>query len=419
MTNKRLIPQYDPYEDDSIVFTGASRDFLFSGKRKFLDLNGGAYWTAILGNLDHRVMAAVSRGFSIDLFGSYHQPAIELAEILCRRTGYDKLSFGTSGSDAVDTAIRMTYQVQQARGHSNQWPGFITLNNGFHGTTLATLQISGFSRRRQILPSLGMVYAFGNWVTDSTISSLEQANDLLAKEIIASDNQWGAFGGFIFEPIQAVGGMHEMNKFCYQAVAEKCRLHGVIIIADEVTTGMGRTGQFIATSVFEPRPDILILGKALTNGSFPLSATLVTDKIWQMLNLATYHSLDKYLFGTTYAGHPAGCLAAMEVVKRLKASLLERIRLNGDRIKVLLLDFKERHRDIVRDVRGKGLMWGIEFPDFTTCKQVRKMLLSRGIRCGNEGKFLTILPNCYMDAYLIIGKLITVLDEAIKSFHPA
>lgn len=415
MNPTHLIPSYDPYTDDSLVITGAEGDFIFTPNGRLLDLNGGAYWTTILGNADRGVRAAMARGFSADLFGCLHPPAVELAEILCARTGYDRVSFSTSGSDAVDTALRIAWQYQRACGYATrEKAGFITLKHGFHGTTLATLTTSGFARRREIFPTASEVHVFDPWVTNPAITSVDQARAALAGEAVEQHNRWPSIGAFLFEPVQGVAGIRPVNPHCYHAIAERCREHGVLIIADEVTTGVGRTGRFLASEALDPRPDIVTLGKALTNGEFPLSATLVTADVWRQLDAVSHDPLEKYLFGSCYAGHPTGCLAAIEVLTRLDDAMLERIKAKSECIGTLLSEWERKHR-VVRSVRGVGLMWGIEFPSFETCDRMSRELIARGIRCGVEGRVLPIFPNCTMDVDRVIGQLTSVLDEIIAN----
>lgn len=416
MNSTHLIPSYDPYMDDSLVITGAEGDFVFTPNGRLLDLNGGAYWTAILGHKDRGVRAAMARGFSADLFGCLHPPAVELAEMLCARTGYARVSFSASGSDAVDTALRIAWQYQRACGHATgEKADIITLKHGFHGTTLATLTTSGFVQRREIFPTASETHVFGPWTVDPSIASLDQACAVLANETVERNSLWSSIGAFLFEPVQGVAGIRPVNPHCYRVIAERCRQHGALIIADEVTTGVGRTGRFLASEAFDPRPDIITLGKALTNGEFPLSATLVTDDVWQRLDAASDNPIEKYLFGSCYAGHPTGCLAAIEVITRLDDATLTRIRVQGERIGSLLGEWKKKHR-IVRGVRGAGLMWGIEFPSFETCDRVSKELITHGIRCGVEGRVLPIFPNCTMDVDRIIGQLTSALDDIIANF---
>lgn len=415
MDSQRLIPSYDPYTDDSLVILGIEGDFLHANYGKVLDLNGGAYWTAILGNGDRGVREAMTRGFSADLFGVMHPPAVELAEMLCARTGYTRVSFSTSGSDAADTAIRMVHQYQRACGHATrEKANFITLKHGFHGTTLGTLTTSGFKRRGEILPTASETYVFGSWVVNPSINSVEQAHKALASEEVEKNNLWPSIGAFLFEPVQGVAGIRPVNLHCYRVIAEKCRQYGVLIVADEISTGIGRTGRFLATEAFSPRPDIITLGKALSNGEFALSATLVTAEVWRKLDAVSDNPLEKYLFGSCYAGHPTGCLAAIEVLKRLDDAILEQIRAKGERIGSLLREFKSKHQ-VVRDVRGVGLMWGIEFPSFEVCDRISKELIKRGIRCGVEGKVFTIFPSCYMDVDWAIGQLTSALDDIIAN----
>lgn len=406
-----LFPSYDAYDSKSLTIFSAGGDYLHTSAGTLLDLNGGAYWTSILGSGDAQVREKMLAGYSADLFGVVHPPAMELARELCARTGYARVSYSTSGSDAVDSAIRMAYQYHRAAGNAlDKRSSFLTLRNGFHGTTLATLTTAGFPRRRELLPSAGAVHCLGRWVVDEKISSLDEAWVALGKEDVERENQWPAIAGFLFEPVQGVAGVRFINPFCYAVIAQRCREHDVLLMADEISTGIGRTGRFVVTEAFDPRPDILVVGKAITNGEFPLAATLVTERVWQALDAATEDPYEKYLYGSSYAGHPAGCLAALEVLRRMDESQLEAIRAKGEVIRALLVDICRTHHEI-RAVRGIGLMWGLEFANADDAHRVSAELVARGIRCGNEGRVLTAFPSARTDIAFAFGALASALRE--------
>lgn len=405
-----LLPSYDPYHAGMPVFTGACDDKLYTEQGAVLDFLCGAYCSAMLGHGDREVRAAMAHGFSADLIGSLHRPAVDLAEELCRRTGYARVGFGTSGSEAADAAIRMVYQCWRAQGRAADGRcTILTLFNGFHGTTLATLTTSGFRRRVEIMPGAGVTHVLGRWITDVSIASLAEARRALDAEAV----DWSRLGGFLFEPVQGVAGIRPVNLHCYRAVAERCRELGALVVADEITTGIGRTGRFLTTEAFMPKPDIVLLGKALTNGEFPLSAVLLSDTVWRVLDAASDDPYEKYLFGSTYAGHPTGCLAALAVLRKIDGACLARIRQAGEIIDGILGTLKQG-MPAVRAVRGLGLMWGLEFRDPVTCTRIVSDLLQRGFRCSAEGKVLVIFPNLQMDIESAVTRLACAIKAVVR-----
>ncbi|TAK04782.1 aminotransferase class III-fold pyridoxal phosphate-dependent enzyme [Patescibacteria group bacterium] len=405
-----LLPSYESCNADTPVFVRGHGSEIETTQRSFLDFLCGAYCSAMLGHGDRDVRKAMMRGFSADLIGGLHQPALDLAAELCSRTGYARVSYGTSGSEAADAAIRMVYQCQRTAGYGKDGKSiFVTLKNGFHGTTLATLTTSGFRRRAETLPAPVETRILGPWVTDPAIGSTEQAREALAAEAVEREGLWPHVGGFLFEPIQGVAGIRSVNPHCYRVIAERCREHGVLIVADEITTGVGRTGRFLASETFEPRPDIVLLGKALTNGEFPLSAVLITEEVWRKLDGMSDDPSEKYLFGSTFAGHPTGCLAALAVLKKLDAKKMAWITTLGEMTGALL--GRLRQYQAVRAIRGVGLMWGIELRDAHESAAVVAELLRSGIRCSAEGKVLVIFPNLRMNTELL--QLVERLQEIL------
>ncbi len=410
-----LVPSYDAYGAHALTVFGTDGDYVQTSAGRLLDLNGGLYWTAILGTGDAEVRRRMAEGYSADLFGVLHPPAMELARALCVRTGYARVSYSTSGSDAVDSAIRMAYQFQRAAGFApGEKSDFVTLRNGFHGTTLATLTTAGFRRRREILPCASHTHALGRWVVDDSIASVDAAWAALATEPIEQAGSWPLVAGFVFEPVQGVAGVRAVNPYCYEVLAQRCREHGVVMIADEISTGIGRTGRFVATEAFVPRPDILVIGKGVTNGEFPLAVTLVSDAVWTALDAVSADPFEKYLYGSTYAGHPTGCLAALEVIRRMDDTLLAEIREKGDRIRGILMAFRDAHEGVCL-VRGTGLMWALEFASVDEAHRIASALVVRGIRCGVEGRVITAFPSVRTDVDAAFSAFTVALDDILSA----
>lgn len=380
-----LIPCYSVYEDP-LVITGAQGHYVQTQYGDLLDLNSG-YWTAILGHKRTEVAEAMSSGYFAHLYGDLHPHAIGLAKDLCRRTGYSRILFTTSGTEATDTAIRIAWQCSLATGHPTKRE-ILTVNRAFHGTCGLSLFTSGFEHRRRWLPLGIQVKTLGLWVTEDKLNS-----DEVGRNIESSSIHWKKLGSFIFEPVLGVGGIRPLNQNTYRLIATECKQAGALVIADEVTTGMGRTGSFLASETFSPKPDIVCLGKALTNGEFPLAAVLVSEKVWQSIDASSPNYWEKFLFGYTYGGHPAGCLAAMKVLEILdNESLLDKVQEKGMWLEKKLRDMADSSENSLH-VRGRGLMWGIELPSRSSAEKVYKLLIKDGVRIGREGRTLIVMPS--------------------------
>lgn len=406
ISHEVLIPFYSRYKDPLIV-TSANGHYVETQYGDLLDLNSG-YWTAILGHKRKETMEFLSRGYFAHLFGEIHPSAIELAENLCNRTGYAKVLFGTSGTEANDTAIRLSWQNSLAYG-SDKKKGLLVIDSGFHGTSGVSLFASGFKYRKRWLP-LGMsVRCLGLWSTNISINSETARGKLLSEDI-----EWDRLSAFIFEPILGVGGIRNLNDTVYSLIAEKCKEEQILIIADEVTTGLGRTGTFLASEKLNPKPDIICLGKALTNGEFPLSAVLVSQEVWDRIENSSINERERYLFGSTYGGHPTGCLIAQKVLEIMDSDkLLTKVREKGKWLRKQL-QLLQDSCDQIREIRGIGLMWGIELRTRTQAEYVYNALLKQGIRIGVEGRTLTILPP-FTTSYEELNEAIKKLERTIRN----
>ena len=260
-----------------------------------------------------------------------------LAEALVKRMppGLDAVFFANSGADAVDTAIKF------ARGATRR-PRVLYLDHAFHGLTLGTLSINGGSAFRDgfgpLLPGFDMV----------------AMNDLKALE---RELRKGDVAAFIVEPIQGKGVYIPADDYLPGA-QNLCRQYGTLLICDEVQAGMGRTGRFLSCEHWRVEPDLVTLSKSLSGGYVPVSAVImrrkVHDGVFSKLDRCQVHSTT---FGQNELAMAAG-LATLHVMEEER--LIERAASVGEKLLLGLSALKERH-EMIADVRGKGLMIGIEF----------------------------------------------------------
>jgi acetylornithine/succinyldiaminopimelate/putrescine aminotransferase len=260
-----------------------------------------------------------------------------LAESLVKRMppGLDAVFFGNSGADAVDTAVKF------ARAATHR-PRVLYLDHAFHGLTLGTLSINGGQQFREgfepLMPGFDRV----------------PMNDL---EVLARELRRGDVAAFVVEPIQGKGVYIPADDYLPQA-QQLCRKYGTLFVTDEVQVGMGRTGRFLAGEHWGLEPDIVTLSKSLSGGYVPVGATItrrsIHDGVFSRLDRCQVHSTT---FGENDLAMAAG-LATLCVIDQER--LVERAAAVGDKLLAGLRALCERH-EMVAEVRGKGLIIGIEF----------------------------------------------------------
>ena len=287
---------------------------------------------------------------------------VRLVERLVSRwlpAGLTRVAFASGGSEAVDTALRIARLHHLCAGRPGRWK-VIGRDLSYHGTTLATLAVGGHTKRRvgfePWLPALPKAPACYCWrcPLGKTYPSCRTAcADEVERAIVEAGPDTVA--AVIAEPIggSTAGALVPPDEY-WPKVAEICRRHGVLLIADEVMTGFGRTGKKFAVDHWGVIPDILVSGKGLTGGYAPMAGIFASEAV-----VAPLVERDQLLMFFTYSAHPAACAAADRVLQILErealvaraAALGEKL---GKRLSALLA-----HPN-VGDVRGRGLLWAIE-----------------------------------------------------------
>jgi adenosylmethionine-8-amino-7-oxononanoate aminotransferase len=275
--------------------------------------------------------------------------------------------FTSGGSESVETALKLARQYQVEIGERNRHQ-ILSRQQSYHGSTLGALAVSGNKKRREIyLPMvrefehIGIPYCY-RCAFDCTDSCYNCGQQYAAELERAIEAAQGAAAGFIFEPMSgATLGAVTPPPGYLQSIADICHRHGVLLIADEVMTGMGRTGRNFACEHSGIGPDILVTAKGLSSGYAPLGAVIASKKVVDAIAAGS----GAFLHGFTYNAHPVSLAAGRAVLRRIRSSNLVHAADSGVRgtsgsvLKILL----ESLRDLgaVGDVRGLGLLWGVEF----------------------------------------------------------
>jgi adenosylmethionine-8-amino-7-oxononanoate aminotransferase len=285
--------------------------------------------------------------------------------------------FTCGGSESIETALKLARQYQVEIGQAGRYQ-ILSRQQSYHGSTLGALSVSGNRRRREIyLPMVkefahvGMPYCYrcAFDCTDGCRNCGQQYAAELEQAIEAPHGEGpsSAAAAFIFEPVSGatLGAVVPPSGYL-QSVAEICRRHGVLLIADEVMTGVGRTGRnFVVDHWFgkdsDVAPDILVAAKGLSSGYAPLGAVIASRKVVDAIAAGS----GAFLHGFTYNAHPISLAAGRAVLRRVRVENLVEAADSG-RAGTVAAVFKEalsrlREEEAVGDVRGIGLLWGVEF----------------------------------------------------------
>jgi acetylornithine aminotransferase len=355
--------------------------------REYLDFVAGIA-VNVLGHSHPDLVAAIQRQAQSLLHASnlyYTEPQVKLARCLVSHSFADKAFFCNSGAEANEAAIKLA----RLYGHQHHGPErseIVTMLGSFHGRTLATLTATGQTKIQKgfepLLPGF-------KYVPFNDLPAVEQALDAKTAAVM-------------LEPVQGEGGVHVADRAYLTALRQRCRERDVLLIFDEVQTGMGRTGTLFAYEQLGVQPDIMTLAKGL-GGGVPIGACLATEKVAAAFTPGTHAS--------TFGGNPLACAAALAVLNvLLDGRLLDHCRLMGEHLSKGLGELKER-LPVVTAVRGLGLLQGLELT--IEGKPVVMDCLARGllINCTVE-RVLRFVPPLII-SQREIDRLLDVLSQVL------
>ncbi len=332
-------------------------------------------------------LTLTSRAFYNSLLGDYEKYMSELF-------GYDKLLPMNTGAEAVETAIKLCRKwAHSVKGIPNNQAKIIICEGNFHGRTTTIISFSDDEGSRD---------GFGPFTpgfVQIPYNDIDALKEALKDELVA---------GFLVEPIQGEAGVNVPDDGYLKSASEACAERGVLFIADEVQTGIARTGRMLACEHEDVRPDILIMGKALSGGTFPVSAVMADDEIMLSIKPGEH--------GSTFGGNPMACRVAMEA---LNVVLDESLADNAERLGGLFRDEMQHlveQSELVLKVRGKGLLNAIVINDsedshtaWDICLKLRDNGLLAKPTHGNIIRFappLVMNEDQLMDCVSIIKKTI-------------
>jgi len=336
-----------------------------------LDAVGGL-WNANLGySVDSIKQAMTEQLMELPYYsafrGTTNDKAVELSYELTewfKPEGLVRSFFTSGGSDSVETCLRLARQYHKVRGEGERTK-FISLKKGYHGTHIGGASVNGNANfRRNYEPLLpGCFQLPAPWTYRNPFNSTDPQE--IANRIIALLEEEIAFQGadtiaaMIMEPVLGAGGVIVPHQTFMPMVREVCTKNGILLIADEVITAFGRTGDMHGSRLWGVAPDLMCTAKAVTNSYFPFGAAMIGEKVADVFE-NNKDATGNIGHGYTYSAHPVGSAAALATLAETKkARVWENAKARGVELQAGLSQLKEKHQ-IVGDTRGVGLMAAIE-----------------------------------------------------------
>lgn len=331
--NKYVMPSYGRY--DLVLDSGSGRQAVDENGKEYIDFGSGIGTNSLGYCNENWVRAICDQAHKIQHTSNYYYTKVQadFAKALCETAGYTDMFFGNSGAEANECAIKIARKYsfdKYGKGRSN----IITLVNSFHGRTLCTLSATG----QDVFHNYFFPFVEGfDYVVANDIADLESKLDDTVCAVM-------------LEYIQGEGGVNALEQAFVDAVFEKCAAKDVLVIADEVQTGVGRTGTFLAGEQFGHHADVTTLAKGIAGG-LPMGACLASEKCAGVL--------DKGSHGSTFGGNPVCCAGGLAVLNTVTApGFLDEVKR-----KAALLREKLAQLPGVESVSGLGLMIGIALKD--------------------------------------------------------
>jgi beta-alanine--pyruvate transaminase len=280
---------------------------------------------------------------------------------------FNHVFFTNSGSESVDTALKIVMAYHRARGQSQRLR-FVSRERAYHGVNIGGVSLSGMVRNRETFPVVmpNVVTIRHTWDLDQAFTrgqperGAELADDLQRH----CETYGGATIAAVFvEPIAGSTGTLVPPKNYLERLRAICDRHGILLVFDEVITGFGRLGAPFAADAFGVMPDIITMAKALTNGAIPMGAVAASDEVYETVTNAAEGTAIEFFHGYTYSGHPAACAAGLATLRIYEEEGLFK---RAADMSAYFLDaiWSLRDLSVIRDLRGYGMMAGVEvFPE--------------------------------------------------------
>ncbi len=365
---------------------------------QYLDLTAGIAVNT-LGHAHPRLVSAIAAQAAQLMHVSnyfYNEPNLRLAQRLCETSGYSRAFFCNSGTEAIEMSLKLARRHFTSSSQPNR-VRVIAFENSFHGRTMGSLAATGQPKYRDGFGPLSAV-------THVRYGDLGAVRAQMGPDVAA----------IVVEPVQGEGGIIVAPEGFLEGLREIATAHGALLIADEVQTGIGRTGQFLACAHRGVTPDIVALAKGL-GGGFPIGAVLCNEPLAASLPPGSH--------GSTFGGNALASRAALTVLEVLEEErLIEAAATKGRRLGEQLARLREQFPSQIDATRGLGLLWAVEFAEaadvgaiLEQCKKRGLLLTRAGSRALRFSPALTVTPEELEEGVRLLGEVLKTDPRCVTS----
>ena len=407
--HSKIAPQFGNREKPFTVLDGNGLEIRTKEYGVLFDAVAG-YWYNILGMRNPELVKVKQElgGVTTHLYEEYTNPfAEELAASMCERTSMNQLIFSATGSMANENARKEAVKYHLAEGEKEEDLVFVTINGSYHGSVGEMLKLIDPERNE---------FSIEEPIYEKKHQS-KQIIESFSEKIDLAKSKNKTVAGFFYEPIMGVRGSVPLPPEYINGIGKICRKNNIVMIADEVTTGVGRAGKFAYSQSFDEKADILCMGKAISAGHYPVAVTLVNEKIvcaWDKLEEKGISYSKIHRRGNSITGTQEGCALGLKVLEILdRDNLIEVVQKKGKYALEKLEKIKNYSN--VREIRGTGLLIGIDVTSSTFAKNtITPQMRKRGINVLPEGRVIMFNP-----AYIIseeqIDHFVNTLSEVLHN----
>jgi len=395
--------------------------------RKVLDGSSGLFTTPA-GHCRAEIATAVAKQLqTLDFTPSFmrgHPGAFALADGVAALTpkGLDHVFFCNSGSEAVDTAMKIALAYHLAR-KEGQRTYFVSRERAYHGVNIGGTALGGMVRNREAFGALmpAVLHLRHTLLPENRLTrgmgtrGVELADDLSRFVNLVGDKRIAAV---FVEPIAGSTGVIVPPRGYLERLREICDRYGILLVFDEVICGFGRTGEPFAAATFGVTPDLITMAKALTNGAQPMGAVAVHDSVYRTVVDAAPDGAPEFFHGYTYSAHPAACAAGLATLEIYKS---EQLFAKGRELSGYFLDAMFALQDLaaVNDVRGFGMLAGIEIKPGKAAgvrgNELQAKLFDRGLHVKTTGDVAIMAP-AFIASRADIDLMGSILRDAIAEY---
>lgn len=387
------------YSPIPVVIEKGKGEFLWDvNGQKYIDMMS-AYSAVSLGHSNKKIIQALmqqAKKVSVTSRAMYNDKLPEFNKILCEISGLDKCIPMNSGAEAVETALKLSRKwAYEVKGVSENKAIIVAASGNFHGRTLGVISLSTEPQYKHnfgpLLPNIKIV----NY---SDIEDLRKTFQTYGNDIAC----------FILEPIQGEAGIIVPSAGYLKEVRKLCDEYNVLMVVDEIQTGLGRTGKLFCHQHENIVPDLLILGKALGGGLLPVSAVIGKKEVLGLFKPGDH--------GSTFGGNSLSCAVALEALSQInQVEFLNNVQDLGDYLKEELIKNIGSSK-IVKEIRGKGLFIGVEFYEDVDVKGLIKKLLKHGIITKETHEKVVRLAPPLMISKKSLDKAIKIITKLVHTY---